>query len=190
VPPLPVIDNVYRVAFNWTNGSAHAVNVMHFLDTTHTVTELVGLLGSDVQTDQFDVLHEDWSAPTCSVTPLDGSSSTTEHALANWSGVQSGDYVPQVAAIVKYTTLKRGRSYRGRTFLPGVAEAASGNGKLNGSSFTLMSTAWPAYHTALAGHGVNLVIASYKHSTADLVTSVLVELETGTQRRRMERLRK
>jgi hypothetical protein len=95
--------------------------------------------------------------------------------------------VPQVAAILKQLTAKRGRSYRGRLYLPFIAEGQIGNGGINGTSRATATAAWIAFHTAMTSAGFDWVVASYLLATAEPVVAVGVEGFTATQRRRLAR---
>jgi hypothetical protein len=106
-----------------------------------------------------------------------------------WVGGRGGEYIPQAASIVKLRTAKRGRSYRGRIFLPFLPEGGQNNGTLNAGDVAQAQTAWDDFVVDIAGNDCSLVVASYKHQTAEVVTTVLVEGEAATQRRRQSRNR-
>lgn len=190
---LPVITDIFRVAFNWVNGSQHAVNVMHFRDETGVAdpSDIVTPLSVSKPTHFLDGIASAAHVATYDVTPLDGSTATGTYSAANWvGGTGSGDPLPQVARVMKFTTAFRGRSYRGRAFLPFVAEGAVADGSFIGDSTgPLVSTAWESWRLTLVSAGWTLVVASYKLEEAVEVTTITAETLTGTQRRRMSRLR-
>jgi hypothetical protein len=191
--PLPVIDDVFRVAVHWqdANSPQDAINVMHFFSETDTPTLLAAGLDAAANAGMFAAMSNAIIADEFAITPLDGTSATEFFVPdpSKWTGQTAGDYAPQVAALVKLRTGLRGRSQRGRVFLPFTAEGAQANGKLTGSKVTTMQTEWDAFVSQLLSDDRPLVVASYLHSTSHNVTSEVVEAETGTQRRRQTRNR-
>lgn len=192
---LPVIANVYRVALNWRDldGSQTAENVIHVLGSTpDDPTAVRDIMQTEIQDNMLLSVAGQWKAETVSITPLDGTSATAELPLDNWSGqAATGDYTPQEAAIVKLGTGFRGRSHRGRIFLPGTAESKSQNGFLTGTTPGDMTVAWATFQGNLEANvpSFQLVVASYKLRTALPVLSLLVENAVATQRRRQQRNR-
>jgi hypothetical protein len=191
--PLPVIDDVFRVAVLWqdANSPQTAVNVMHVFADTGTPTSVAAGLDAAANAGMFAAMSNAIVATEFAITPLDGSSATEFFTPdpAKWTGQTSGDYAPQVAALVKLRTGLRGRSKRGRVFLPFTAEGAQSNGTLTGSKVTTMQTEWDAFVAQLLSDNNPLVVASYKLASSANVTSEVVESETGTQRRRQTRNR-
>jgi hypothetical protein len=95
--------------------------------------------------------------------------------------------MPQVAAIVKFLTAKRGRSYRGRIYIPFVAENTTTAGKLGPTPVANTTTAWIAFHTALTSATLDMCVASYKNATQEPIIALACETYTATQRRRLKR---
>jgi len=193
VAPLPIITDTYRVALNYTNtvNGLIAANVMHFKKSGGTSADLATKLNSHATNTMFELLPTTCSVTSIVITPLDGSSASypyTPATPANWTGHGgAGDFSPQVAAIVKLLTGKRGRSYRGRVYLPWIAEAQSGGGGLNGTSKNTTTSAWTAFLAAMLGDGWQMVVASYKLETSEAVLTTTCEGFTATQRRRNAR---
>lgn len=137
------------------------------------------------QTTSDSVIH------SVDITPLDGVGMTESFATTGtlgWVGnAVSGDVAPQVAVICKFLTNKRGRSYRGRMFMPWAAENVISNGKLVPASLTAGQTAISSWWGALTTAGAILQVASYTHGTSEPVTAVQVESLLGTQRKRQFR---
>lgn len=192
--PLPVISNVARVALHWGQyGIAReAVNVMHFRCAPGDIDALYSAIDTEVTKEMWNPLTVNGSQVThVVITPLDGVTASKDYttgAPAKWSGAQAGqELIPQVAALVKLQTAKRGRSYRGRVFLPGVDELHSERGQIDVSLISAWQSAWTTFLGAMAGYPHKLVVASYKHATAEDVTNVAVEQYCGTQRRRQPR---
>jgi hypothetical protein len=195
VPPLPVIADTFRVACNWVAGASgqHAVNVMHFYSPAATSADVATAFENHVDHDMWLVCNQNCFIESLSITPLDGLSPTLLHVTDittnKWGGDATGDPIPQVAALVKLTTSLRGRSYRGRLYLPFVAENKQDSGRLSSSEVASMNTAWAAFIADMLTAGTTLSVASYKHSTRHSALAAVVEIETATQRRRQSRNR-
>lgn len=192
MPPLPVIAGVVRAAFNWeTPEGGHAVNVMHFDVSGATVADLVTALSANVTPPMFNYGENNVVAHTVSITPLDGTTATSDHPISGWNGQRDpGDgSTPSLCALLKFTGATRGRSHRGRAFLPYVADVAHSYGHLASTVVTNMQAPWTTWLAAMLADNVPLVVASYKLATADLVDIVTVESACATQRRRQSRLR-
>ena len=86
-------------------------------------------------------------------------------------------------------TAKRGRSYRGRIYLPFITESSLSDGSLTGTIASDLQEIWEDFMEGLVTLGVPLVVASYKHATAELVTGTSCLAAVGTQRRRQSRVR-
>lgn len=189
---LPVIAGVFRVALFWLDGTGQrAVNVLHFQKTGGTVALLNAALDGAATGSMWAYTRATASVVSKHITPLDGSSATAIYAAsgASWVGGQStGDFMPACAEVVSLRTSKRGKSYRGRVFLPFIAESVAQNGSITGSVGT-QQAAWTAFVSDMATATYPLVVASYKLATADLVQTTLVENVLGTIRGRQSRLR-
>lgn len=192
--PLPTIPNTYRVALSWfhTDLKTAAANVMHFRKSGSNPAALWTALDSHVTSTMWNLTDSHGSIAEVTITPLDGSSVSLPEPTgspAKWSGGTTGSHnpVPNVAAIVKFVTGKRGRSYRGRIYLPWIEEAYIDGLTLDNSQRTAVQTAWATFLTAMTGDGFDLVVASYKLSTAETVLASGVENDIATQRRRAKR---
>jgi hypothetical protein len=192
--PLPEIDGVYRVALEWTNDtypSMVAANVMHFGQDGGNASDLFGKLDAHATATMWGHTTGTTHVSRIRITKLDGVSPTYDApptTVARWKGTQTGSAVnPQVAALVKLVTGARGRSYRGRIFLPFVDESLTTGAVFGSALLTSMQGAWDTFVSAMHTDGADLVVASYKLSTAATVTSQLVERHTATQRRRNHR---
>lgn len=191
---LPVITNVFRCALDWAHSDgSHAVNVIHLKSAGATPTTVFTDLDASVSANMWKCMQAGASVISVAITPLDGTSATEDFATgapAKWTGSASGsEYIPAVAGLVKLTTARRGRSYRGRVFLPYTGEDAQSAGRLVAGAYGPMQTAWNAFLAAITGAGTDFVVASYLHSTAEFVTNIFVEHECGTMRSRQERVR-
>lgn len=191
--PLPVIADTYRVALNWVTGvnTETATNVIHVRKSGTNAAAVVAELDSHVTAAMWSLSPSASAIHDVVCTKLDGSAVSFPFITggpAKWSGNGgSGDYIPQMASIVKMLTAKRGRSYRGRVYLPWVPENNQTNGVLLGTNVTLVTNAWVTFLAAMASAGFPLVVASYKLATAEEVVAVECEARAATQRRRMKR---
>lgn len=193
VAPLPVITDVFRVAFLWqsTDLPKSAVNVMHFEASGKTASQVATAIDAHVTAGMWFAQNSHAAVTELDVTPLDGSGTTFTFATASaakWKGGSSTfDVNPQVAAVVKMVTAKRGRSYRGRVFLPWVAENRVTNGAFDPTDLAAVNALWATFLTDMNTASVHPVIASYLHATSERVTGVSFEARTATQRRRQNR---
>lgn len=191
--PLPVIADTYRVAFNWTNtqDTSLATNVMHFRKGGSNPAALQTSLDAHVTADMWKMVSPGASVDNLVITPLDGSSVSYPWSTgkpAKWTGNgAAGDWIPQVSSLIKLLTAKRGRSYRGRVFLPFTSEGTVAYGICNATYVGLCTTAWVNFRTAMIADGFQIVIASYVLATAENVIAIACESRTATQRRRQVR---
>lgn len=187
--PLPEIADTYRVTFEW--GPLVAVNVMHFHDSTAGTPAVISKIMDNWTAAMTVVVANTQRIHHISATPLDGSGATYTVATdsnAKWQGGGSGDPIPQVAAVVKHTTVFRGRSARGRTFLGPLSENIVTAGMLGSTFPTSLATAWTAFQTAMVADDCPQVVASYKNQTAATILAYNIRLAAGTMRLRQSRL--
>lgn len=190
--PLPVIDDVFRVALEWTAiGGGDAVNVMHFTRPTGSSDELMADLESNITVAMFQCVSSDASVSKVTITPLDGSTASSEYVPESgfWHGGATSGGIPNTCIVVKWLTAQRGRSHRGRTFLPFGAEGLFSNGFFAAENIGNMQDAWDTFLAAMVTDTSSPVVASYTLIDSDLVTQFLVEEAAGTQRRRQTRIR-
>lgn len=190
--PLPVIADTYRVALNWvhTNGQ-HAVNVMHFYRTSSTAVAVATALDANVASGMWLGVSSGAHVSSIEVTALDGASATYVLGTsgAKWTGSATGDVLVPFSVVVKLSTGNRGRSNRGRVFLPLVGASNITAGVWTTAGLATSQTAWNTFLTAMTTATTFPVVASYKLASQRFVTSFLVEATLGVQRRRQERLR-
>jgi len=191
--PYPTISNVYRVALKWQGSGVTrpAVNVMHIRKASSSALAVWTEVDAKVTAAMWGHTAAGTSVYEVDVTPLDGTSATAQYATgspAKWTGsAATSDVIPQVACIAKLGTATRGRSFRGRLFLPFLCEGVTFYGTIQASTITSMQAAWNTFFAALTADSYELVVASYKLSSATAVTGVVIENRTGTQRRRQQR---
>ncbi len=190
---LPVIANTFRVTFNWhSDAGAEAHNVMHFRSAGANSDDIFDALDAAVTDDMWQQTCTTVNVESLDILPLDGTSSTINYSApvdARWAGTRAGEFAPALAAIVRLKTGQRGRSHRGRVYLPFVAEAAQAAGVLAGTTAVDLQQAWQAFDTALLADSVEPVVASYKLASADSVINYDVPAILGTMKRRQDALR-
>lgn len=192
--PLPVISDVFRVALEWSPSgliSKPATNVMHFKAAGLTESDIYTALDGAVTANMWAHTSTGVGVAHVAVQKLDGSSAGSIFATgapSKWVGTHSSsDLFPAGAVVAKFGTAKRGRSYRGRAYLPWVCEAAQAFGNVDGTVLTNMNTAWATWLSTMHGGAAVPGVASYKLSTFEPITSVVVEPLLATQRRRQPR---
>lgn len=188
---LPVILSTYRVALIWAGpGSQRAVNVIHIRKPGSNAAAIATALDTNVTANMWQQVVNAASVTRLDVTPLDGSGATYSLAVsgAKWTGSAGVvDAVPAVSEIVTLRTTLRGRSYRGRVYIPFIGESAMSNGTITG--IAAAQTAWTNFVAAMIASPANLTVASYLHATSQDVVSATIQTIAGTQRRRQSRLR-
>lgn len=193
--PLPIISGITRVAFNWAGsvaGHPTATNVMHFA-TSEDPMGLAEILNDAVEEagdELFSPTSAIFSVVNTTMTPLDGTSASVvvpTQPHPGWSGGGGTDYTPQVCALVKFSSAQRGRSKRGRIYIPFVAENRQLNGDLDPDQVLASAAAWNDFLEHAGGNGALAMVASYKLETAVPITSFLCERSVATQRRRNKR---
>lgn len=187
---LPVIADVFRVALNWIDldSNSNAVNVMHIEGVGKSSDDLNTALEAHVTSAMWTVVANNAYVQEVDITPLDGSSATSVYAkspVAKWTGVATTDSIPQVAGLLRINTALRGRSRRGRLFLPFLAEGVQNHGVIGVISTT--TTAWTTFDAAMTADGFRLGVASYLHADFEPAVSEVLEAKTATQRRRQKR---
>ncbi len=197
--PLPVITDTLRVAIRGTTTiGTRWENVLHFRKTgaltyAGAIVILDPLLRRLYNGATFgggglpwnNNAATTWTTNDYVYTPLDGISASTVINHAD-PGTSAAEALPAGAAIVfTLRTAKRGRSYRGRCYWGGMSETVSAAGAQPAAAvITGFVAQWNGLIAALVGTGVSLVVASYRHSTADDVTTVTSFGIWDSQRRR------
>ena len=191
--PLPIIGDTLRVALQWTDPvfPRKSVNVMHFHSVGYAMSTFWTALDANVTALMWGHTGTNSQIDQVTIIPLDGGGAGLIQATggpAKWRGTDSSNVpIPQASAIVKLTTGTRGRSNRGRVYLPWVNEDIAAAGQLDATRRSAMNGAWATFRSAMLAAGFPLVVASYKHSTALNVLATDVEAYLGTQRRRQPR---
>lgn len=193
MPALPIIADTYRVAFQWVGQSGQsAISVLHFHKTGGTAAGVASDIDTNIAANMWTHTNTNTKVTALHVTPLDGSSSTFVLGVtgSKWAGTSgAADTSPASAVVVSLRTALRGRSNRGRIFLPFCTENVISDGSLLSANVAIGQAAWNSFLAAMVSPAAQLVVASYKLAQQHAVTSILYEQALGTQRRRQERLR-
>jgi hypothetical protein len=164
---------------------------MHFHKSGSNPAAVAAILDSNVTASMWGCQGTNSKIQTIVVTPLDGSSVSypwNTGTPAKWCGnISTNAPVPATSNIIKLLTTHRGRSYRGRVFLPWVDEDGQGNGKVDTTIHGTLQTAWVNFHTALTSAGLDWCVASYKLAVQNPVAAILAESYLGTIRKRQLR---
>lgn len=128
-----------------------------------------------------------------------GGPETITYALAGppAGGIAGDALPPQDAAVISLHTGFRGKRYRGRYFVPGLAEANIASGLISGAQLTNLQALQAAFDAAFASGGTDLHFRAIVYSPENLtavpprvgtlktdVTYSVVDTIVRTQRRR------
>src|SRR6185312_11459150 len=107
MPPLPVIDNVWRAAFVFnSHEGVRPVNVMHFLDAigTRTAQGMFDNINDALPGRLWSVVEDSYVVEAVQLLKLDGASPTvivpTDQSTP-WQGGSGGEIIPNLAYVVK-----------------------------------------------------------------------------------------
>lgn len=193
MPPLPVIEDTFRVVLNWSHPSqTNAVNVLHFQRDAATAEDVWNGLDEHVTSAMWGLQDTDAVVTDVDITPLDGTTATSTFStgsVAKWRGQSAGDGLAGTAIVVSLRTAFRGPSHRGRIYLPFPNAAAMTENRFGGTAIGTLTTAWTTFLAAMVTEAESLVVASYKLGTASLVTNLSIDDVPGIQRRRNTRVR-
>lgn len=192
--PLPVVADTYLCKLVWSsvNAPRRAVNDLFFHDDAggHTGTDVYNAIDAHVTSNMWTPVAASASVVTVTTTKLDGSAASIDHATASpakWTGQGGTDLILQGCQVVTLRTGFRGRSRRGRVYLPWIAEVDQDNGVINVGNVTAVQTGWAAFLTAMKAAGYPLHVCSRLHNDSIEVVSVTAQPYLKTQRRRTRR---
>jgi len=191
--PLPTIPNVVRLDFDWPSVSGvKPHNTLHVLTNSTDLEQIaldVGTAYSATADSPWTPMYSGYTISTIDVTPLDGSTARQTHPLGtSMGGAGTGGLLPAVAALVHFSTNRRGPRGRGRQYIGPVGEAGVSDGLM--LSPTLVTDAWNEFNDNLAETDslMSLCVASYTHSDVHGVTGIVCKTPVATQRRRQRQL--
>ncbi len=199
MPALPVITDAFLITQHLNADTVHPmINRFCVLNTAGV------MLSTDVA--NFALSYKNRFLPNMSsdqvmgntdVLPLDGTSSTTSWTTASAGsagGNASGTDLPEACAqVITWQTGVRGRSHRGRTYLPGVRSnivVDVRTNQLTTGATTALSTAAAAFIADLHWYTptLNLQVLSIKLGVCTPVTHGRGNSYVGIQRRRYEKV--
>lgn len=195
--------NTVRVAVEMNQKGHVTVNVYHVLSpapiASADLTTIAGVFASWLTNHLLPLISS-----TVSVTNLNLRDLTTSSSLILDSpmttgnvGGTGGDPLPNSNALVaSWRTGFSGRSFRGRTYIPGLTVinlvGAGGNTVVTADA-TAFATAMSVLQTAVNTAGYDLVVASFRHAGAPRTSAVLtqpdaviVNTHVDNQRRRLK----
>jgi len=201
---IPMLDTV-EVVLNWTWAGQEVKNVFHFQfptapsidDMTELGLEIIdaliglsfGFISEQASLDSLKItdMHA-VDAPT--ITSVDGTSSSLPLV-----GSTSASSLPTNAAlVVTHHTQNRGRSFRGRTYMPGLTpdDLANGTSVTSGVVTSVLGFVNAIVNGATTA-GWTHVVASKRHNKADRLSAVLTPVtsyscnaDIDSQRRRLK----
>lgn len=121
------------------------------------------------------------------VTDYSAPGGATGAASSGVAGSSTSSALPPNCTIaLSWRTGLAGRSYRGRTYLPGIGEDKVSSGGVIDSSFvTSLLGMGTALIAAMASEDAVMVVASRKLGSGQTITSCIVDPTVDTQRRRL-----
>lgn len=197
--PLPVISGVSRAALSGVvEGGTRWTNVWHAhftgvgspttTDFTNLANGLVTLYnhantgGANGWITGFGGTGT--TLDDIAIIPLDGSTATMRFSAAISAPGGSPALPGEDAFTLTLRTGFRGRSKRGRVYLPPIEGSQVINGRLNVAVPPIIVTTFNAMVTTLAANNWSPVVASYKLAAAQLITGVNMSGIGVHQRRR------
>lgn len=142
-----------------------------------TKADAIGAAVRDLYELLDTMMHNTWTMDTVEVLDLSSDTAPSYDVInAQIVGDNAGDPMPSnLALVATHRTGKRGRSYRGRTFLGGFAEATNGaDGKASSAAQTNVINAFTVMRTSLAAipsGGFVQAVVSRKEATWTRVIS-------------------
>lgn len=160
---LPIISNVWRVAWEWTLDAHTASNITHFQSSAANAAALYTQIDGAVNGAMWNSVASPGRLTAMRITKLDGISPTALVPTigVKWDGTQDGDFSPASAALISTTSDRRGQASNGRVYLPFTAEGIISDGTLDETVRANMTAAWLAFVTAVAAAGAVWQVTSY-----------------------------
>lgn len=198
--PLPVIANEYLVTqfIVPTSGRHNFANVFCIHDTTGaaTVAAIAAKVAASYASAIMPLISPTLHMGQTAVIPLDGVSATQTFTTLS-SGTAGGhvgstDLPNALSFVCKWQTGFRGRSHRGRSFIPGVSldqVASAESNPLTNAATVALSSAGTNFLSALTGGAapsLTLHVLSRKLGTSLAAASASGDAVAHIQRRRYE----
>lgn len=202
MPPLPVITNGYLVTQHYVAaGELHDyVNVVMVVNATTGAThaQIAGKVAQSIASTFMTVIPSFITLGVTDVLPLDGTSAKETFATPAFGTAGSvGVTTPFPISVGQLVTLQtglRGRSHRGRMYLPGLSNdyvTADTQRQLTNAAHAALQTEGTAFLTILAGTPTPSLILGVLSRRLNAYTPVVVVRASSvacSQRRRYERV--
>src|ERR1051326_8051069 len=137
MPPLPVVTDALQVTVHGTSASSEILENVFGIVFTGTLTQAYADAVSDYFATAYTELQggtaDDVSYNSVTVTDLRPVDGPQFESTSSWPivGTDSGDMLPlQTAGLISWYTARRGRSFRGRTYLGDFCENFSSGARL------------------------------------------------------------
>lgn len=197
-PYIPAADTV-KVEMVYQGPGGVMVNDIYFSDPTGWVQEDLGVLAQNMRDWWVDSLkpHMSNQMQLNKVRVTDLSSETAGYFeystdLPQTGGYASGILPSNVTAAIKFSTAKRGRSYRGRNYIVGIAEGHVDGDTLNPAFITDFTSAYNALDDGAVIEKGHQVVVSYCQNGVWLTDAVVTPVNArsldntiDSQRRRL-----
>lgn len=192
--------NAVRVALQGKVNSNDQVITLWFLGVAPAgisdLTDLAGDLETWATSNFLTLLSNGYTLDNIYLAAQDSSTAPAlvhTGALPAIGAVNSPVIEPQTAPVVKFRTAARGRSGRGRNYVPGCPLNALSSPGVVGTTFkNALLGAYADIPAAVSAHGYTHVVVQHMHDKAPLLVGVprtvidyeMVSDSVGTQRRR------
>ena len=199
--PLPVIANDFLVSQLLdssqelhTMANVFCVNTDGTASPSQVATQVAAAYAANL----LPVMRSDITLHDTLVIPLDGTTPTqrfTTASAGSTGGHGTGNALPnELCQVITWRTSHRGRSFRGRSYLPGASSDMLVNTEvraLTGAQVTALAAAATGFRTALNGAGAHAVLLEVlsRHLGSSLgVISASANPNMCNQRRRFEKV--
>lgn len=156
--------------------SRPTANILHYRRTTfgtdYSASELVTALHTKFKTAWKAAVSATWTWDETWVRCMDADAEAYYEAIVGEVGGVAGESYPSfVSMLISKHTALRGKSYRGRLFVAGVAESACATSKLTAGQKTLLDTLATALEgTVTTAAGLQYVPFLFSPSLTDMQT--------------------
>lgn len=201
---MPSVGDLVRVDVVYTFNNNVFLNTFGFkaIDASATFADLANTFETSVVVNTSGgILYQLTGAVGCAEVRVHdvkpGTASTLSHTFTQKVGSNSSSNVqaPQLAGVITWQSALQGRSYRGRTYLPGIPEARAEAGVLDATMLAAMDDFADGFLGLFGPSGSNTKwqfgVISHRHNNVPTVppvwtavTAYAVRSTVYTQRRR------
>lgn len=195
------VTNAASAEVLWTYGSLHFENVLWFtkagFDTVAMDALADAIIAATLGTNILSVMDDDWSLGSVLVTDqrTEGADQVSVAATGKVGTVASETIARNLALVVTLRTGLRGRSYRGRVYIPGMPESLMTNGAYAASVSTEVLEWLQLIKNNAATEGWTWGVCSRYHDGVERAAGIVTPITShevrstypGTQRRRFKR---